>query len=527
MLIKGNDPFTVKFWDTASGEIFLENQMDFAEGKFVIQVDDLWRISDVGDLELAAYLEKSNQNRLYAPLMANQLSDPAPDTLGIHTAMQVFRHRGYLGGGVLVGFMWPFETSSDPQVDMPGDQIGAYRMLPPPESAGYVYLPAVGAFGDEVDAADNVVRVMNVDDEDVIVHGIFWTSPGPCPPDSQGPFYNVASATLAPQEVYDFIGPGSPTTIPATAFSALFFAVDPDFQIGGMDLAAWIAANWRGDYSNPPVIPSESLKKLLLISWRKVQTQVMDAPIIDCQEGHQVPTLDPDSGSYQYFCPGVYDGMDDKDTILYIQNTSQHECASVTIESQRQGEMIRQQVATIPALAPGESYITLVGDLNIGPLWQGLIVLTSNLPLAVTFDNWTHDVLLTGKGLSVDEDAGNKFLIPLIGNSRSGFNTQVFVYSIDAQQVMVSFVKDGSVVATLCDSVPPSGQQEFPLAVVAAESYGLGDQYDYALVEFFDSDGQTPKTGFASSEVIRWDGPAQANLTYGHRVEAIPITVQS
>jgi len=184
---------------------------------------------------------------------------------------------------------------------------------------------------------------------------------------------------------------------------------------------------------------------------------------------------DPVFGGFTYYTPLLFANKGGLNSLIHIHNSGD-ECSSIEIWLRTQDVCLRNQIADVLQLAPGET-VTFDPNTALGPDWLGSAWISASQPLGIVVDTKGANHFTSYNGLPADVySLGYSYgapvnYAPLVYSEYQGWDAALQVQNLSAThaaKVKVYFLdRGGDIVTTLVDWICARGSQTYFLPVLA------------------------------------------------------------
>ncbi len=355
-----------------------------------------------------------------------------------------------------------------------------------------------------------LVQVQNLGRKDTKVILVVWGEESFCPPQAAGPLKVECGGLLRPGSSWTFTA----SQLPSAARSAVLYSVNATDIVMNVDgnesrfdlevcdaLMTHVVGNWKQwsvfdlAYRRQRVYRSPfdgSGLHQIVLDFKAHQGEpiaatvnrscpdaadpnVMSNAVYTGISSDQEGARDPVSGARMFYAPLVFAGKGGLSSKVCIQNSGD-ECTSLELWFKGQDECLRNTLADVLTLSPGET-VCFDPATVVGPDWLGSAHIRSTQPLGIVVDTMGPNHFTSYNGVAADVfalgfSAGNQIAyLPLTYSEYQGWDTAIQVQNLDptlAAKVKVYFLdRGGDIITTLVDWVCPRGSQTFFLPVIA------------------------------------------------------------
>ncbi|MEO8084635.1 MAG: hypothetical protein ABI780_12505, partial [Ardenticatenales bacterium] len=353
------------------------------------------------------------------------------------------------------------------------------------------------------------VEVQNVGSHETKAMMVVWGQPGACPPQAAGPLKIECTGLIAPGSSWHLRG----DQMPAGANSAIVYSLSTN-----------IVTDYRGQKLRFADLACNSLFSLVVGShdeWLRFDTayrtqDVYYGPIqqsgaqftldFKANQGEPIAAVvnrgcpdvgdpnvtswaaytsvssdqegarDPTFGGYTYYTPLLFAAKGGLNSVIHIHNSGD-ECSSIELWYRTQDVCLRNVIADVLQLAPGET-VSIDPNTAIGPDWLGGAYISASQPLGIVVDTKGPNMFTSYNGIpgdvnEIDFSTGNQVsFAPLVYSEYQGWDSALQVQNLSgtyAAKVKVYFLdRGGDIITTLVDWICPRGSQTYFLPVIAS-----------------------------------------------------------
>jgi len=353
------------------------------------------------------------------------------------------------------------------------------------------------------------VEVQNVGDAETKALMVVWGTPGACPPQSAGPLKVECTGLIAPGSTWHFRA----DQMPVGANSAVVYSLSTDIvtdylgqKLRFADLAClrisqkiignhewWLRFDTAYRTQDKFFGEIEQSGAQFTLDFKLHQGEPIAAVVNrGCPDAgdpnvtswaaytsvssDQEGARDPVYGGYTYYTPLVFANKGGLNSILHIHNSGD-ECSSIEIWLRTQDVCLRNQIADVLNLAPGET-VSFDPSTAVGPDWLGNAWISASQPLGIVVDTRGANHFTSYNGIpadvySLDFSYGSEVsYAPLVYSEYQGWDSALQVQNLSAvhaAKVKVYFLdRGGDIITTLVDWICARGSQTYFLPVIGS-----------------------------------------------------------